>query len=226
MVQWIEDPISDEETLRIAAPAAGLADSVRDLIDAVIRSEVSADELTSIRGEVDALTKRLRVQQLPGSFGETHGMAGALRAWGNAVIGLRNAIAPPLVNTWHADGTIVGEATLTSAYEGPPGRAHGGVAALLLDQVMGEAAHAAERPGFTARLSLNYRNPTPLGRIRAVAKAEPPAPGEEHKTVVLGTLYSIAADGTATVCVEADGLFILPRAARAKLQSSVEREGM
>lgn len=214
MTQWIEDPISDEETERLAEHAGALADSVRDLVDAVIRSEVDSDELDSVRGEVEALTKRLRVRELPGSFGQTHGMAGALKAWGNAVIGLRNAVAPPMVNTWREDGAIVGEAHLNAAYEGPPGRAHGGVAALLLDQVMGEAAHAAGRPGFTARLSLNYRNPTPLGRIRAEAKAEPAVPGQEHKTIVLGTLFSIADDGTETVCVEADGLFILPRAAR------------
>ena len=217
MVQWIEDPIDDEETERIATHAAALADSVRELIDAVVRSEVDTDELDSIRGEVEALTKRLRVRQLPGSFGQTWGMSGALRAWGNAVIGLRNAIAPPMANEWHDDGTVVGHATLRTAYEGPPGRAHGGVAALLLDQVMGEAAHAAERPGFTAYLNLNYRNPTPLGRVRAEAKAAPPEPGQEHKTFVSGTLYAVADDGTETVCVEAEGMFILPRDVRERL---------
>ena len=82
---------------------------------------------------------------------------------------------------------------------------------------MGEAAHAAERPGFTAYLTLNYRNPTPLGTIRAEAKAEPPAPGQEHKTIVLGTLYAVADDGTETVCVEADGMFILPRDVRERM---------
>ena len=217
MVQPLGDPFSNEETERTAGAAGALAASVRDLIDAVVRSEVDADELDSIRGEVDALTKRLRVRQLPGSFGETHGMSSALRAWGNAVIGLRNAIAPPMANEWLADGTVVGRATLGTAYEGPPGRAHGGVAALLLDQVMGEAAHAAERPGFTAYLTLNYRNPTPLGTIRAEAKAEAPEPGQEHKTIVLGTLYAVDDDGTETVCVEADGMFILPRDVRERM---------
>ena len=217
MTQWIEDPIDDEETERLAERAGALAASVRDLVDAVIRSEVDTDELDSVRGEVEALTKRLRVRELPGSFGETHGMAGPLRVWGNSVIGLRNAIAPPMVNEWHADGGVVGHATLGAAYEGPPGRAHGGVAALLLDQVMGEAAHAAERPGFTAYLNLNYRNPTPLGRIRAEAKAEPAVVGQEHKTIVRGTLFAVGDDGTETVCVEAEGMFVLPRDMRGRM---------
>jgi len=222
MVQWNEDPFSPEETEALGGPAGALTDSVRDLIDAVVRSEVDGDELDSIRGEVDALVKRLRVRQLPGSYGETYGMSSALRAWGNAVIGRRNAIAPPMANEWHPDGTVVGHATLGTAYEGPPGRAHGGVAALLLDQVMGEAAHAAERPGFTARLTLNYPNPTPLGRIRAEAKAEPPEPGQEHKTIVFGTLYAVADDGTETVCVEADGIFILPRDVRERMAQEAQ----
>src|SRR4029078_3296140 len=101
-------------------------------------------------------------------------MSCAWRRRGNAVIGLRNASAPPMANEWHDDGTVVGHATLRTAYEGPPGRAHRGVAALLLDQVMGTATHAAERPGFTAYLNLTSHNPTPLGRVRAEAKAAPP----------------------------------------------------
>lgn len=215
MVSWIDGPITDEETARLAASGGALATSVRELIDAVVRSEVDPDELDSVRGEVEALTKRLRVQQLPGSFGETYGTS--LHAWGNAAMGLRNAIAPPMESTWLEDGTVVSEAFLSAAYEGPPGRAHGGVSALILDQALGEAAHAAQRPGFTAWLTLSYRNGTPLGRIRTRAKAKPPEPGKEHKTVVEGSLYSVADDDTETLCVEAEGMFVLPRAVRERL---------
>jgi acyl-coenzyme A thioesterase PaaI-like protein len=223
MLEWVEDHLTDDEAERLAGPASALADSVRDLIDAVIRSEVGVDELDAARELVDEAVRRLRKRQLPGSFGSRYGTTGVLRAWGNAVRGLRNAIAPPLIIEWDEDGTVVGTATLGAAYEGPPTFAHGGVAALLLDQVMGEAAHAAGRSGMTARLTLNYRAPTPLGRpLRAVAKAEPATPGEEHKTIVLGTLYAIAEDGTETVCVEADGIFILPREVRER----IAREGM
>jgi acyl-coenzyme A thioesterase PaaI-like protein len=208
----MDDPVVDDETARIAGSAGALAESVRDLVDAVIRSQVDPDELDSVRGEVEALTKRLRVQQIPGSFGEEHGLgSGSIRAWGNAAIGLRNAVAPPLVNEILDDGTVVGRATLTSAYEGPPGMAHGGVVALLLDQVLGEAAHVAGRPGFTAYLTVNYRHLTRLGPMRCEAKAVPPEPGAEHKTFVRGALHTIDDAGTETLCADAEGLFILPR---------------
>ncbi|HUP99708.1 MAG TPA: PaaI family thioesterase [Aeromicrobium sp.] len=224
---WMDEPVTDAETARVAEAAGGLAASVRDLIDAVIRSEVDPDELETVRGEVDALTKRLRVQQIPGSFGETHGFnSGSIRAWGNAAIGRRNAIAPPIVNEIHDDGTVVGCATLGAAYEGPPGMAHGGVVALLLDQVLGEAAHVAGRPGFTAYLTVTYRHLTKLGKIRAEARAEPPEPGAEHKTLVRGALFTIDDDGAETLCAEAEGLFILPRHVRDQLNRQTDQENL
>lgn len=211
MSHWMDEPLTDPAMERLADVGRGLTASVRDLIDAVLRSEVDPDELDAVRGEVEALTKRLQVNQIPGSFGERHGYnEGSIRAWGNAVIGLRNAIAPPLVNEMLEDGTVVGRATIGAAYEGPPGMAHGGVIALLLDQVLGEAAHFAGRPGFTAYLTVNYRHMTKLGKIRAEARAEPAEPGSEHKTLVRGALYTIDDNGVETLCAEAEGLFILP----------------
>lgn len=222
---WMDDPVTDDASARLAEAAGDLAASVRDLIDAVIRSEVDPDELDRVRTEVDALTKRLRVQQIPGSFGETHGFnSGAIRAWGNAAIGRRNAIAPPIVNEIQDDGTVVGRAILGAAYEGPPGMAHGGVIALLLDQVLGEAAHVAGRPGFTAYLTVNYRHMTKLGTIRVEARAVPPEPGSEHKTTVRGALYTVGDDGVETLCAEAEGLFILPGHMRGGLNSLVAQE--
>jgi acyl-coenzyme A thioesterase PaaI-like protein len=222
---WMDDPVTEPELARVAEAAGGLAASVRDLIDAVIRSEVDPDELDTVRGEVDALTKRLRVQQIPGSFGETHGFnSGSIRAWGNAAIGRRNAIAPPIVNEILEDGSVIGRATLGAAYEGPPGQAHGGVVALLLDQVLGETAHIAGRPGFTAYLTINYRHLTRLGKIRIEAKAEPATPGSEHKTIVRGALYTIDDAGSETLCADAEGLFILPAHMRRQLVRPTDQE--
>ena len=46
---------------------------------------------------------------------------------------------------------------------------HGGVAALILDQVLGEAAGAGGKPGMTGTLTLRYRQGTPLGDLRGEA---------------------------------------------------------
>jgi hypothetical protein len=76
----------------------------------------------------------------------------------------------------------------------------------VLDQLLGEAAGAGGKPGMTATLTLHYRRPTPLGPLHGEARIERT---ERHKTWVVGHIAD--ADG---VCVEAEGLFILPRWAR------------
>jgi acyl-coenzyme A thioesterase PaaI-like protein len=54
-------------------------------------------------------------------------------------------------------------ATLGDAFEGAPGRAHGGIVAALFDEAMGFVLSIACTPAFTGRLSVTYRAPVPLG---------------------------------------------------------------
>ena len=84
-------------------------------------------------------------------------------------MGLRNAFAPPLVieHDARANGDVWSDFHLGAAYEGPPGLVHGGVAAMILDQILGEAAGAGGKPGMTGTLTLIYRQGTPLGDLRA-----------------------------------------------------------
>ncbi len=221
MIEPPAEHLSEEELERLEGPSAALTNSVRDLIDAVIRTEVGLEVLDDARRQIDETTKSLRAKELPGSFGVRFAPQGKLRPWGTTVVGLRNAIAPPLTVVWDDDGAVVGHATLGAAYEGPAGYVHGGVSALLLDQVCGEAAHASGRPGMTALLNLKYRRPTPLGPVRVEAAA---LPGSGIKTTVRGRLISLA-DGTEELCVEAEGLFILPRAVRERIEEmNVETE--
>jgi Thioesterase superfamily len=79
----------------------------------------------------------------------------------NPVIGAGNPIAPPLRIEIGADGAE-GWCTLGQAYEGPPMYGHGGVSAMLIDQLLGHAAAASGHPGVTTDLSVRYRRPVPL----------------------------------------------------------------
>ena len=81
-----------------------LTQSVRELIDATIRTEVAAEAIAAVQAEIDAATAQLRAQQLEGSFGIRFGAHGSEMPWGNAVIGLRNPIAPPVVLIRAGDG--------------------------------------------------------------------------------------------------------------------------
>ncbi len=66
---------------------------------------------------------------------------------------------------WYArtDNSIVTEIELTESEQGPPGHAHGGVLAALLDEVMGTAVWHSGHMVLAANLNIDYRRPVPLG---------------------------------------------------------------
>jgi len=61
------------------------------------------------------------------------------------------------------DHALVGKAWFGPETEGPPGHAHGGSIAAVLDEVLGGAAWAAGHPVVVARLSVDFRLMIPLG---------------------------------------------------------------
>lgn len=206
MMNYRIEDLSDEQIEREREVAGGLAQSTRELVDAVIRSTVSDEEMLAVREQVDALTARLRESQLDGSFGLSVTPRGAVRNLGNAVVGIRNPVAPPLDMQRSKEGKAWADFTLGAAYEGPPGLVHGGVSALIIDQVCGEAAAAGGSPGMTARLTLNYRRGTPLGALHAEAAIV--------KVEGIKTWVEAHIRDTEGNTVEAEGLFIVPRWAR------------
>ena len=207
MAGYQQDDISADELARQRALYGPFTDALRALVDAGIRTEVDDDEVRAVQAEVEALTERLRRRQLEGAYGVRFGEDGQGRAWGNAVVGLRNAVAPPLVVEQEDDsGRVWADFHLGAAYEGPPTLVHGGVSALVLDQMLGQAAGAGKRPGMTGTLTLVYRQGTPLGPLRAEAWIERT---EGIKTWARG--HILGPDG---VTVEAEGGYIVPRWAR------------
>jgi len=71
---------------------------------------------------------------------------------------------------WRDGDLAIMEVTLGKAFEGAPGRAHGGVVAALIDETMGVVLSIAEVLAFTAQLDITYRAPTPIGHpIRVTA---------------------------------------------------------
>jgi len=194
----------------------GLAESMRALADASLRTTVSPDVVSEVRKEIDLLTARLRKEQIPGHFGVSLSSEGTVRGYGNAVVGLRNPIAPPLEIERSDEGRAWSSFQLGALYEGPPGMVHGGVAALVLDQLLGEAAAAGGSPGMTGTLTLRYEQATPLGSCSGEAWIDRV---DGVKTIVKGELRR--ADGETTV--RAERVFILPRWARDALEEHLRK---
>jgi uncharacterized protein (TIGR00369 family) len=63
---------------------------------------------------------------------------------------------------WREDDDAVMEVTLGKAFEGAPGRAHGGIVAALIDETMGLVLAMSEVLAFTVQLDISYLAPTPI----------------------------------------------------------------
>jgi uncharacterized protein (TIGR00369 family) len=68
--------------------------------------------------------------------------------------------------TWYQceDGSIEAEMVFTEAHQGPPGHAHGGASAAVLDEAMGAAVWRAGYSAASVNLEINYSKPIPLGQ--------------------------------------------------------------
>jgi hypothetical protein len=183
-----------------------LADSVRRLIDATIRTQVDAATLTVAKEKIDCATTELSAALMPDSFGVRQTRDGHSMAWGNVMIGLRNPVAPPLSINHEADGLVWTDFDPGAAYEGPPGHVHGGVCAMVLDHVLGATAHKQGRPAYTGTLCVRFLRGTPLGPLRAEARVDRV---EGIKTFAVGHLAD--AQG---ITVQAEGVFVHPRESR------------
>ncbi|RYE77282.1 MAG: PaaI family thioesterase [Myxococcales bacterium] len=199
--------MSEAEIAAELALYGGLADAVRRLCDASVRTTVDETTVTEVTAVLNAAADRLEADRLDGSFGVSITTSGHGRTYGNAVVGVRNPVAVPLTITQHAEGRATAEFRLGATYEGPPGLVHGGVTALILDQLCGEAAAAGGAPGMTGTLNIRYRKGTPLGDCSAEAWIDR---REGVKTFVKGVMRDNEGQDT----VEAEGIFILPRWAR------------
>lgn len=206
MLDFTLENISAADVERLRALYEPLAQSVRELIDATVRTQADAATVAAAKSEIDSATARLRQKQLDGSFGVRYLTSGERMAWGNAVIGIRNPIAPPLEIHHDGTGKSLCDFHLGAAYEGPPGHVHGGVAALILDHLLGEAASDGINPRLTGTISFRYVRATRLGHLHAEAIT---TRIDGVKTFAAGHL---ADEGGVTV--EAEGVFILPRWAR------------
>ena len=201
---WVVDDTSAEEVARERAVFEPFTERLRRLVDLGIRSEVDLDTVREARAHVDAAIELLGRDTIEGSYGVRID-DGFGRNWGNAVMGLRNAIAPPLhIETDGVSRSWV-DFELGAAYEGPPTFVHGGVLSLVLDHVFGAAAGADHTPRMTGTLTLVYKRATRLGvLLRAEAWVDRT---EGRKSFVVG----FVADEQGRT-VEAEGIFVQPRA--------------
>ena len=207
MENWDGEFISAEEFNRLEGLYRPLAHAVRNLIDATVRTDADEATIRAATENIEAVTETLTPLRRHGWQPMWHAETGRALLFTNPAVGGRNPIAPPMVIQHDADGRCWSDFTLGAAYEGPPGTVHGGISALVLDHLLGEAASGGlTKPRFTGTITVRYLRGTPLGPLHAEAHIDRT---EGHKTYARGFISD--ADGRS---VEAEGVFITPAWAR------------
>jgi acyl-coenzyme A thioesterase PaaI-like protein len=179
--------------------------ALRHILDRLHGSPAPASELAAVADELERLAERL--DAFPGGslyegFAESTLAGTDPHAFfdHSPMLGRANPLAPP-IQLWQEADRMCGRVTFSSAYEGPPGCVHGGYVAAAFDEVLGSTQSLAGRPGMTARLSVDYRSPTPLHTELRFESWVTEVSG--RKTYTHGTLH--AGD---RLCAESDGLFV------------------
>lgn len=138
-----------------------LAEATRALIEAVqtVDPNAAADLIESVADDASDLAARIAA--LPRMTRGTTASRDIQPHQRSPLSGAVNPLAPPL--EFSADGPLVrAHAVFGSAYEGPPGRVHGGFVAAAFDEVLGVAQSGSGSFGFTGRLTVHLRRATPL----------------------------------------------------------------
>lgn len=172
---------------------------IRGLVSGARFDDLSA-EIESARELADRLEATATL--VPPSEYATWGVPEHLGS--NPAIGRRNPAAPPLEPTAFPDGTVRADVTLGVEYQGPPGCVHGGIVALLFDEMLGLANAAAKTIAMTVDLRVTYSSPTPLDTPLRIEARQERVDG--RKIWCTGTLS--AGD---TVCATVEGMFVVPK---------------
>ena len=80
-----------------------------------------------------------------------------------------------------AEHVIVSRVRLAKRFEGPPGHAHGGVIATLLDEAMSKANRQFGVLAMTRQMEVEYLRPVPLGTRLLLTGRHAGAEGRKHR---------------------------------------------
>jgi hypothetical protein len=127
------------------------------------------------------------------------------------IAGRYNPAAPPV--SFRVEGErVIGEVCYSSVYQGAPGLVHGAVISATYDELLAMANLAQKTSGPTARLTVRYRQPTPIEtELRYEAWVDQ---SKERYVLTRGRCYA-----GETLVSDAEGIFV--RIARAGQVDSI-----
>ncbi len=198
----------------IPEEAFALVARVRELVAAVVMTDVGPAERAAAADQVAAITDALRARQREQPLFIVRHPDGRVESMIQAGSGRLNPQAPPVEwiqrpaepppGSQPVPVEVRARCTFTAAHAGSPGRVHGGVIAVVLDELLGGAVTAAGATGMTVSFALSLKGATPLhvpvvlfGRYKG---------REGRKSFATG---EVVVDGTVTA--EASAIYVQER---------------
>lgn len=146
-----------------------IAAALRDITDRLVRMDAPeevlqgyARQLQVLRDDMQGWPRRAQgpmLQRLMRGEG-TH--QDALDIMDHEIMTGRASVMAPPLELWLEGDTVRGRATLGLPWQGPPGRVHGGVLALMMDILLAKTQDLVDGIGMTGTLKLRYQAGTPL----------------------------------------------------------------
>ncbi len=149
---------------------------VHHLADLLVRRSLDDDEAQTLRRELEKLIEQVEAID-PQSLEERKArFVSRMATSGDDVTdqamfesfpespfsGSQNALAPIDIQLRRDGDDVVADVVAGPAYEGAPGRAHGGFVAAVFDDVIGAVQRFLPINGFTRTLTVEYLRPFPL----------------------------------------------------------------
>jgi acyl-coenzyme A thioesterase PaaI-like protein len=161
------------EAASVSPASIELVAAARGLVEAIVLTAVDEATRSEAAAQIVMLTKLLSTQQRPDALYLVRHPDGRIESLMQAAAGRLNPQALPIEwlerptepppGTPPASVEVTARCTFTPAHAGSPGRVHGGVLALALDEVTGVAVRAAGASGMTVALEVSLRGGVPIG---------------------------------------------------------------
>jgi acyl-coenzyme A thioesterase PaaI-like protein len=146
------------------------AAALRDLVHTFAAHDADTEALTALAADARRQTsvlsgapRRDRLALMRAAVGERGlpGMGAGSGFADRAVGGSANPTSVDLQVRYEGD-EVVADVVLRRAFEGAPGRAHGGIVAAAFDDVTGFVIGMMDEPAFTGELTVRYVAPVPV----------------------------------------------------------------
>jgi acyl-coenzyme A thioesterase PaaI-like protein len=163
------------DTDHTSAARLATAAALRDLGNALVAHQPDdgflarvTEVATALRDELAGAPARPHSfhQQRPDIFDSPPSAGGAVpqrHSFPDCVISGQANPMGVAARLWREGDEAVLSTVLGPAFEGAPGRAHGGIVAALIDETMGLVLSISGQPAYIGRLAVTYRAPAPLG---------------------------------------------------------------